>query len=594
MNKKFVLGILTAVAVAISSVAYAAPIDTISENMDTQALTINGSGLGANESAVIQVVNEGKTDFKIGDIELIYYVKADKDGKYTVSAGLLDTASTGAKSFMIKSNSMSKPFVYEGYQYFGADTVSVLVSGLSNALAAEDKDDKVDGIYTLINTEEENKNNAIIALGSEKLYNIYKKYSEKDIKAVIETTVKAVSSVSAISDYSEELVPAFILYAINNSKDEDVANEIIADYPEYIGVDSKTIYNELYLGHSTETDGISLSTEELNAVRKNTASDLYKIVNGGVSGASLMAVNAMSEEEVAQLVGEQIMVNAVKSVKNYLVADKIIKKYNADYLGTSMTKYNSVGNKSKLIENLKKRTFTTAEEMKEELEDCIKKMPSNPGGGGGGGVYSPANGTIKYEDPQNDVPLNYVEDILFTDLDGFDWAEEAINKLYKKGIVQGRDEKIFAPEGNVLREEFVKMLSETFGLTSDTAASSFEDVPEDVWFYKYVSSAYQSDIVKGHSQEIFGAGEVISRQDMAVMCYKAMIKKNDKCFADINSTMDFNDSLDVADYAVHAVEKLSGAGIIKGMEDNTFAPNENVTRAQAAVIIERIINFLNL
>ena len=58
--------------------------------------------------------------------------------------------------------------------------------------------------------------------------------------------------------------------------------------------------------------------------------------------------------------------------------------------------------------------------------------------------------------------------------------------------------------------------------------------------------------------------------------------------------MDFNDSLDVADYAVHAVEKLSGAGIIKGMEDNTFAPNENVTRAQAAVIIERIINFLNL
>ena len=45
------------------------------------------------------------------------------------------------------------------------------------------------------------------------------------------------------------------------------------------------------------------------------------------------------------------------------------------------------------------------------------------------------------------------------------------------------------------------------------------------------------------------------------------------------------DSDKIASYALESVEKLVGAGIISGFEDGSFRPAENLTRAQAAKLI---------
>ena len=47
----------------------------------------------------------------------------------------------------------------------------------------------------------------------------------------------------------------------------------------------------------------------------------------------------------------------------------------------------------------------------------------------------------------------------------------------------------------------------------------------------------------------------------------------------------FNDDEEISDYAKSAISFLSAMGIINGVGDNNFAPKDNATRAQAAVII---------
>ncbi|UKI38648.1 MAG: S-layer homology domain-containing protein [Clostridiales bacterium] len=53
----------------------------------------------------------------------------------------------------------------------------------------------------------------------------------------------------------------------------------------------------------------------------------------------------------------------------------------------------------------------------------------------------------------------------------------------------------------------------------------FDDVKSDDWYYDTVKKAYLCKIVNGMSDRMVGSGNAVSRQDMAVMCYNALIKK---------------------------------------------------------------------
>ena len=78
-----------------------------------------------------------------------------------------------------------------------------------------------------------------------------------------------------------------------------------------------------------------------------------------------------------------------------------------------------------------------------------------------------------------------VEKEIFGDLGGFDWAKESINMLYEKKIVSGKADGIFAPGDSIMREEFVKIIVEAFGIDS-SSAKYFTDVSNGVWFENYI------------------------------------------------------------------------------------------------------------
>ena len=88
---------------------------------------------------------------------------------------------------------------------------------------------------------------------------------------------------------------------------------------------------------------------------------------------------------------------------------------------------------------------------------------------------------------------------------------------------------------------------------------------------------------------MFGTGQNITRQDMAVMLYNALQYRN------VNMTTDgfkFDDDWQIADYAKPAVGALHAMGAINGVTETTFEPLGLATRAQAAKIIYSVLNEL--
>lgn len=225
----------------------------------------------------------------------------------------------------------------------------------------------------------------------------------------------------------------------------------------------------------------------------------------------------------------------------------------------------------------------------DSFKESSSSFGGSTGGGGGGGSKFP-NTSVQNPKPEIPDPIETVVEA-FDDLDGFDWAEEAINALYAEGVINGKSEGVFAPGDNVLREEFAKIVLEAVKFENLAGSVEFEDVSSGDWYYDFVTQAYLCGIIKGESETTFGSGKNITRQDMAVMCYNALVKKG-VLNEEAESELSFKDSEEISDYAKEAVGALSNAKILNGSDDNTFNPFDFATRAEAAQMMYKAMNFI--
>lgn len=177
----------------------------------------------------------------------------------------------------------------------------------------------------------------------------------------------------------------------------------------------------------------------------------------------------------------------------------------------------------------------------------------------------------------------------FSDLADAAWAREAITALYNKAIINGKTASSFAPNDDITRAEFAKIVVKAFGLEDANATvSQFSDVAPSDWYYTAVASAYNKGIITGYENGTFGVNDKITRQDMAVIIYRAA-KATGTELAAVKDATAFDDAADIAAYAAEAVTALNTAGVINGMTATTFAPTATATRAQAAQMIYGIV-----
>ncbi len=200
----------------------------------------------------------------------------------------------------------------------------------------------------------------------------------------------------------------------------------------------------------------------------------------------------------------------------------------------------------------------------------------------------------------------------FTDIKGH-WAERTINSLADKGVVHGISENEFNPDGTVTRAEFLKMALGAADIEdTEFRAGECLDVTESDWYGPCVQSALDKGLlpeamIEDFSAEIvetedgskavysgaFAAKTPIKREEMAYIAqsvYQYSMDEDSMC--DMSEPVDlyFVDITSISYWALDGVRHAYANGIVFGMEDDTFRPQETATRAQAAAIINNMLS----
>ena len=176
----------------------------------------------------------------------------------------------------------------------------------------------------------------------------------------------------------------------------------------------------------------------------------------------------------------------------------------------------------------------------------------------------------------------------FSDVAADAWYADSVYKAaeleYMKGIAEG----IFAPENEMTRAEFAKLVFNMAGNTDKSGVeypTQFTDVPANAWYAQAVEWAARYGIVNGTSETTFAPNETISREQIAAMFYRYA---GNGAEADLSALDQFEDADQVSGWAKEAMGWAVENGYVNGVSDTALAPAETATRAQIAAIAVRV------
>ena len=221
------------------------------------------------------------------------------------------------------------------------------------------------------------------------------------------------------------------------------------------------------------------------------------------------------------------------------------------------------------------------------------------------GKWQYIGGVYNHETKEISVLLNHFSKyallsdetmINFNDIQGRA-SEKDIKGLYSLGVVNGIPDGTgfrFEPERGISRLEFAKMVLEILLQTnkiqelpmdSEVNFADKNSIPE--WGKKYAALAAQNNIIQGRKTEkglMFDSNAPITRVEAAVIIGRTI----EETVEAVDS--DFKDKKQFPTWATEQINKLFSKKIITGDSDNSFVPNRNLTREEAATIISNWIN----
>lgn len=192
-----------------------------------------------------------------------------------------------------------------------------------------------------------------------------------------------------------------------------------------------------------------------------------------------------------------------------------------------------------------------------------------------------SEGGITLPDIGTDAPVESAGGL--TDISGH-WAEATILKLVEAGVIDGYDDNTFRPQNGVTKAEFIKLMLAADSVKIQDGFTAYEDVNKH-WAKNNIYTAISLGICDNinESATVFGADSIIKRVEAAAMMGRLK-------GAGMSGTPSFPDTGSIPEWALNPVYACEALGLMNGMEDNSFAPENSLTRAEAATIVERIMN----
>ena len=216
-------------------------------------------------------------------------------------------------------------------------------------------------------------------------------------------------------------------------------------------------------------------------------------------------------------------------------------------------------------------TFT----MPSKAVTVTANWTKSSGGNGGGNVHY----TVSFEtNGGNDIASKTV-------------TKNSVIKEPESPIKAGFDfEGWYTDKGLKTKYDFTEKVTKNFTLYAKWTEKDngewknpFTDVKENDWFYDSVKYAYENDLMKGISNTEFAPDSEVTRAMFVTVIYRMENEpQTGKCaFTDVES----------GSYYESAVAWANENGIVSGISEDCFAPNEPITREQMAAIIYRYAEF---
>lgn len=188
----------------------------------------------------------------------------------------------------------------------------------------------------------------------------------------------------------------------------------------------------------------------------------------------------------------------------------------------------------------------------------------------------------------NMLPCSAINTSIFDDLPTTAKEYRAVVSLKNLGVIDGKSERIFDPDSMLTREEFAKIISLAAKIEDITVEAKiedfdtseyqnrFSDVSQNDWYSKYIEIANESGLLIGISENEFGVGSNITKQDAMTVLYRLLTGKI-KLQDDLQVKLPAD--ADLAEYAKEAVGSLAAIGIVNYDGQNLFHPCEYIKRA---------------
>lgn len=172
----------------------------------------------------------------------------------------------------------------------------------------------------------------------------------------------------------------------------------------------------------------------------------------------------------------------------------------------------------------------------------------------------------------------------------------AIEALAARGIIDGKSDGNFDPEGSMTRAEFATIVVRALGLTP-AANDTFTDVSASAWYAPYVGTASSFGLINGVGGGRFNPDGTITRQEAAVMVARAA----ELCGMDTemdtaavrNMLAQFPDYMSSAEWARAQLAFCYREGILSQTELN-IRPQDAVTRAEVAQMLFNLLSSAEL
>lgn len=176
------------------------------------------------------------------------------------------------------------------------------------------------------------------------------------------------------------------------------------------------------------------------------------------------------------------------------------------------------------------------------------------------------------------------------------WAEQAIHDLASRMILKGTGAGAFAPDQAITRAEFAAITVRALGLPVDPGSyqEAFADVEGNDWYADVVQTAYAYGLVGGYEDGTFRPQDKISREQAMKILADAMLL-TDLLGEDVDLSEGverlnaYADAASVSEWARDSAAASLDTGVVAGRTESELAPQAQVTRAEVAVMIQRLL-----